>query len=101
MRDWKTLPSMGRFLCFGAAGEPCVRNLIDVDRDKMLVLRAETCYSYWDPQDVVPLDQRARLFMAKWIHTRLHNEFIQWRRKYRIRKPSLKAHAAQIVKVMC
>lgn len=114
---------LGRFLCFAADGEPIVRDLIGIDihgsfryghvwfrtgRDLVsyplpregifLVLRSldKKMFSFWDPQEVVPLDRKARVFMAKTIHRQLRTEFIDQRRAHRIRKPSLKVHAARI-----
>lgn len=98
--NWKTTKSLGKFLCFGAAGEPCVRELIGMD-DKWFVLRKpKTSYSFWPPEEVVPLDRKARLFMAKLIHRRLHKGFVEWRQQYKIRTPSLKAHEVRLEEVV-
>ena len=100
MWNWKTAKSLGKFLCFGASGEVSVRDLIGTCDDALVLRKEQLFFSYWPPQETVPLDRKARLFMAKLIHRRLHKEFVEWRQQHKIRTPSLKAHEAQIEEVV-
>jgi hypothetical protein len=94
-----------KFLCFGAAGEVCVRELIQVGDwlgpSTLCLLDVRGGYhSYWPLKEVVPLNREARLFMAKAIFRAEREEFVRWRREKFIHDPSLKTHYKRIEEVV-
>ena len=100
----KTKPR-AKFLCFGAAGEPCVRELVAVT--DMLgpytldLLDVRGGYHAWWPlNEVVPLNREARLVVARAIFRTQREEFVRWRRDKFIHDPSLKTHYKRIEEVV-